>query len=98
MAADVRNFKVRQKTVGVFPDTTISWKLSEIQPTRNMRRCWTRPGANSIPTPFQWRMSTGDFHQSNTVGKKLKRCEAPPIRRFSATHAESSRPTQQERA
>src|SRR5208337_4236286 len=78
------NFKGRRRTAGVSRDTTISWKLSEIQPTRNMRTCWIGWAANLIPRHSQSMMSIGDAHLSNAGGQKPERCATSRIWKFIA--------------
>ena len=64
------NFKVRPMTAAAFRATTISWKPSVIQTTRNMRTCWIGWAASLTPMPSQSMRSTRNSHLSKAGGQK----------------------------
>ena len=57
---------------GVSRVTTISWKRSVIQPSRNMRTWWIGWAANLIPRHSQSMMATGDSRLSSAGGLKTE--------------------------
>ncbi len=70
IVVETENSMAHPKTAVVFQGITISWKLSVIPTTRNMRNYWIGWAANSIRRNSRLMRSIADSHRSNAGGQK----------------------------